>query len=137
MHSAAEIEPANPAGQTPRSSKAALRLGVLAGLITGEAYSIYATFVAHALIPASVYIVDRSTHRRLPPGQIGDLMEVFHWDGLLAILLLSFAVFVSTCWIVCACARSAQQPGRKPVGEFRRSPAFVNHSLMGPQRLHR
>jgi hypothetical protein len=66
---------------------------LLPGFVAGEAYSIYATFFAHALAPATVYVVDRYTHRRLLPGQIGDIEEIFNWDGLLPILLFSLIVF--------------------------------------------
>ena len=61
--------------------KGARRLGCLAGLVAGWTYSVYATFFAHALTPPSVYVIDRYTHRRLLPGQIGDLSEVFNWTA--------------------------------------------------------
>lgn len=45
------------------SLKGAGRWSLLAALVAGEPCSIYATFFAHALSPASVYLVDRYTHR--------------------------------------------------------------------------
>jgi hypothetical protein len=76
-----------------RPSKAGRRWSLLAGFVAGEAYSIYATFFAHALAPATAYVVDRYTHQRLLPGQIGDIEEIFDWDGLLPILVVSLIVF--------------------------------------------
>ena len=55
------------------------RLNLLASFVAGEACSIYATFFAHAVTPATVYVVNRYTHRRLLFGQIGDIEEVFNW----------------------------------------------------------
>lgn len=79
-----------------QASKSGGRLGLLAAFIAGEAYSIYATFFAHALTPVAVYVIDRSTHRRLLPGQIGDIEDVFHWDGLASILVFSLVVATLT-----------------------------------------
>jgi len=84
-------------GEQPKSAK---RLGCLVGLVAGWTYSVYATFFAHALTPPSVYVIDRYTHRRLLPGQIGDLSEVFNLDGLIHMLELSLIVFILVWCIV-------------------------------------
>ena len=76
-----------------KPSKGARRWCLLAALVAGEGCSIYATFFAHALTPASVYLVDRYTHRRLMPGHIGDIEEIFNLDGLILVLVLSFVAF--------------------------------------------
>jgi hypothetical protein len=89
--------------------KGAGRLSCLAGLVAGGAYSVYATFIAQALTPPSVYVIDRSTHRRLLPGQIGDLEEVFYWDGLIRMLVLSIIVFILAWCIVRVAAKCAGQ----------------------------
>jgi len=96
-----------------RPSKAARRWSLFAGFVAGEAYSICATYFAHALAPASVYVVDRYTHQRLLPGQIGDVEEIFNWDGLLPILLVSYIVF-SLPWCIIRVSASCVRPfGRK------------------------
>ena len=94
-------------------SKGARRLGCLAGLVAGWTYSIYATFFAHALTPPSVYVIDRYTHRRLLPGQIGDLSEVFNLDGLIHMLVLSLIVFILAWCIVSTTTKCAYELSRR------------------------
>lgn len=98
-----------------RPSKTARRLGLLAGLVAGEAYSIYATFIAHALTPVTVYVVDRYTHRQLLPGQIGDIEEIFNWAGLVPVLILSLIVSGLTWYVIRVTASCAYQYRRQTV----------------------
>lgn len=70
------------------------RWSFLAAFIAGEAYSIYATFFAHALQPPDVHVTDRYTRRRLLPGQIGNLEVTVNWDDLIRILALSLVLFI-------------------------------------------
>jgi hypothetical protein len=93
--------------------KSARRLGCLAGLVAGWTYSVYATFFAHALTPPSVYVIDRYTHRRLLPGQIGDLSEVFNLDGLIHMLVLSLIVFIMVWCILGVAAKWGHELGRR------------------------
>jgi hypothetical protein len=74
-------------------------LQLLGAFAAGEASSVYATFFAHAVRPPSVYVIDRYTHHRVSAGKIGDLEEVFHWDGLILVLVLSLIVF-GVAWCV-------------------------------------
>lgn len=94
------------------------RLSLLAAFVAGEAYSIYATFFAHAVTPATVYVVNRYTHRRLLPGQIGDIEEVFTWDALAPILVFSLIVFTLT-WcimrVTAKCAHQFREADRRPI----------------------
>ena len=75
-------------------SKALSRLSLLTALVASQAYLIHATFFAHALTPIGVYVIDRQTHLHLVSGQIGNIEEVFHWDGLIPTILISVLVFV-------------------------------------------
>ena len=95
----------------------ARRWSLFAAFVAGEAYSIYATFFAHALTPVTVYVVDRYTHRRLLPGQIGDIEEVFSWDALLPILVFSLVVFSLTWCIMRVTAKCAHQFRRQTVAQ--------------------
>ena len=58
-------------------------------------FYIYATFFAHVISPAIVYVADPHTHLRLPDGRIGDIEEIFDWDGLLHVVAFSILMFVS------------------------------------------
>jgi hypothetical protein len=44
-------------------------------------------------------MIDPHSHLRLTAGQIGNIEEVFHWDGLIHTMLLSILVFVVG-WLV-------------------------------------
>jgi hypothetical protein len=57
-------------------------------------------------------VVDRYTHQRLLPGQIGDIEKTFNWDGLLPILLFSFIVF-SLPWCIMRATASCARPFRR------------------------
>ncbi len=83
------------------------RLSVLAALVAGEAWSVYATFMAQILKAPSVYLVDRHGHR-LPSGQIGYIEEVFNTDGLIFLLMLSLMVSISVWYGVQVIARYAR-----------------------------
>jgi hypothetical protein len=98
-----------------RPSKAVRRLSLLVGIVAGEAYSIYATFIAHALTPVTVYEVDRYTHRRLSSGQIGDIEEIFNWASLVPVLVLSLIVSALTWYVICLTASCAHQFRRQTV----------------------
>jgi hypothetical protein len=100
---------------TEHKETGARRLSLLVGIVAGEAYSIYATFFAHVLTPATVYAIDRYTHRRLLPGQIGDLVEVFNWDGLIPILVFSLIAFALVWCITSITAKYARQFRRQTV----------------------
>jgi hypothetical protein len=93
--------------------KGAGRCSCLAGLVAGWTYSVYATFFAHALTPPSVHVIDRYTHRRLLPGQIGDLSEVFNLDGLIHMLVLSLIVFILVWCILGAVAKWGHELSRR------------------------
>ncbi len=95
-----------------KPSDAATRSSLLTAFVAGEVCSICSTFFAHFLRPPSVYVVDRYTHRRLLPGQVGNLEEVFNWDGLIPILVLSFIVFILSWCVMYAAAKYARQPRR-------------------------
>jgi hypothetical protein len=86
------------------------RLSPIAALAAGEAYSIYATFFGHALGSPSVYLVDRYTHRRLLPGQIGDIEEALHWSDLIWVLAVSLIIFILVWWGVSIALRCAYKP---------------------------
>jgi hypothetical protein len=75
-------------------SKAVSRSSLLTALVVSQAYLIHATFFAHALTPISVFVIDPKTHLHLLSGQIGNIEEVFHWDGFIPTILLSVLVFV-------------------------------------------
>jgi len=82
------------------SIRAVSRLSLMAAFVAAEAFSIYAVFVAHALTPVHVFIVDRLTNHVLVPGSIGNLEEVFNWNGLLPYLLFTLITFTLTWWAV-------------------------------------
>lgn len=116
----------------------ARRLSLLAAFVASEAYSIYATFFAHALTPVTVYVVDRYTHRRLLPGQIGDIEEVFTWDGLVPILVFSLIVFSLTWCIMRVTARCAHRSGSRQSPNLRKSThiRLRERSRATEQQLH-
>jgi len=74
-------------------SKTVARLSSLTGVFASQAYLIHAAFFAHALTPVEVYVLDPKTHIRLLAGQIGNIEEVFHWNGLIPTMLISVLVF--------------------------------------------
>ena len=80
---------------TPNPSKTTPRLSLLTAVVASQAYLIYAAFFARALTPVGVYVIDPHTHLHLVSGQIGNIEEVFHWDGLVQTMLLSVLVFVA------------------------------------------
>ena len=82
-----EIEP------TLFPSKTVARLSSLTGVFASQAYLIHATFFAHALTPVEVYVLDPKTHLHLLAGQIGNIEEVFHWNGLVSTILIAVLVF--------------------------------------------
>jgi uncharacterized protein YjbJ (UPF0337 family) len=58
---------------------------------------IHAAFFAHTLTPISVYVIDPNTQLQLASGQIGNVEEVFHGDGLAYTILI--AVLSSLRWL--------------------------------------
>jgi hypothetical protein len=76
-----------------RVSKTVSRLSSLTGVLAFQAYLIHATFFAQALTPVEVYVVDPKTHRHLVYGQIGNIEEVFHWNGLISTVRISVLIF--------------------------------------------
>jgi len=66
----------------------------MTAVVASQAYLIHAAFFAHALTPVGVYVIDLRTHLHLVAGQIGNIEEVFHWDGLVSTILISALVFV-------------------------------------------
>jgi hypothetical protein len=91
----------------------AKRFRLLAALVAGEAYSMYATFLAGAVRPPSVYVVDRHTHRRLPPGQIGHIEELFHWNDVIQILVVSLLIFALVWFSIQIAVKWADERGRR------------------------
>ena len=89
-----KIEQALAIDPTPGTSKTLSRLSLLTAAIASQAYSAHAIFFAHALTPISVYVIDRHTHLHLLSGQVGNIEEVFHSDGLIPTMLISLLVFV-------------------------------------------
>ena len=84
--------------RTTDLSKATSKLSLLTAAVATQAYLIRAAFFTRVLTPIEVYVIDRQTHRRLLSGQIGDIEEVFHWDGLLPTMLISVLVFAVS-WV--------------------------------------
>jgi hypothetical protein len=66
-------------------------LRLLTALIAGELCSIYATFVAHTIIPVSFRLVENDPGLK---ALYGRYQEIYNWDGLTFTLVASFAVFV-------------------------------------------
>ena len=89
-------------------------LAAFAAFGAGEAYSIYVIFFTPALTPPSVYVVERYTHHRLLSGKIGDIEEVFNWDGFIPVVL-SFIVFRLAWCLVWVTAEGGPQLRRQAV----------------------
>ena len=79
---------------TRNLSKTASRLSLLTAVVASQAYLMYAAFFDHALTPVGVYVIDPRTNLHLVSGQIGNIEEVFHWDGLISTMLIAVLVFV-------------------------------------------
>jgi hypothetical protein len=75
---------------SPRAEK----LGLLAGLTAGLAYSTFASFVANALTPVSGRLVGVDFHRVVS----GNYQEVRSLDGTLTTVVASLIVFVLVWW---------------------------------------
>jgi|HubBroStandDraft_1064217.scaffolds.fasta_scaffold20707_2 hypothetical protein len=75
---------------SPRAEK----LGLLAGLTAGLAYSTFASFVANALTPVSGRLVGVDFHRVVS----GNYQEVLSLDGTLTTVVASLIVFVLVWW---------------------------------------
>ena len=75
---------------SPRAEK----LGLLAGLTAGLAYSTFASFVANALTPVSGRLVGVDFHRLVS----GNYQEVLSLDGTLTTVVASLIVFVLVWW---------------------------------------
>jgi hypothetical protein len=66
------------------------RLSLLAGYVAGEACSLYAIFIAHAMSPVSYRMVENNFGLR---SIYGRYQEIYNLDGLAFTLIASFAVF--------------------------------------------
>jgi hypothetical protein len=66
------------------------RLSLLAGYVAGEACSLYAIFIAHAMSPVSYRMVENNFGLR---SIYGRNQEIYNLDGLALTLIASFAVF--------------------------------------------
>jgi hypothetical protein len=75
---------------SPRAEK----LGLLAGLTAGLAYSTFASFVANALTPVSGRLFGVDFHRVVS----GNYQEVLSLDGTLTTVVASLIVFVLVWW---------------------------------------
>ena len=84
---------AQPRRQLDRSdlSPGAEKLSLLAGLTAGFAYSVYASFVAHALTPVTGRLMETDSLRSIVSGHY---MEVFSLDGAIPTVLAALIVFV-------------------------------------------
>jgi len=98
-----------------KPSKGVRRWSLLAAVAAGEACSIFATFFIHALRPPRISLVDRYTLRPLPRGQIGALQEVFYWNDLIRVLVVSLVIFVVVWCAIRMAAKLAHEHGRKAV----------------------
>jgi hypothetical protein len=76
-------------------SAGAEKLSLLAGLMAGLAYSIFASFVANALTPVTGRLVETDSFLRLASGHY---LEVLSLDGAVPTILASLIVFVLV-WI--------------------------------------
>jgi len=76
---------------SPRAEK----LGLLAGLTAGLAYSTFASFVANALTPVSGRLVAADSFHRVVSGHY---QEVLSLDGALTTVVASLIVFVLVWW---------------------------------------
>ena len=92
MSSSNEIESAI-TDLEPDTSKTVSTLSLLTAVIASQAYLVHAAFFGHALTPVDVYVIDPKTHLHLLAGQIGNIEEVFHWDGLIRTMLITGLVF--------------------------------------------
>ena len=63
---------------------------MLAGYVAGEACSLYAIFIAHAMSPVSYRMVENNFGLR---SIYGRYQEIYNLDGLAFTLIASFAVF--------------------------------------------
>ncbi len=76
-------------------------LSLLAGYLAGEAYSIYAVFETHSLMPVSAYLTEQVPHLRAVSGRY---REVFDLNGLLPLLVTSLVAFALAWCVVRATA---------------------------------
>jgi hypothetical protein len=117
----------------------------LAGCLMGETYSIYATFFGHILVPVHVYAVDPLTSRVLAAGQVGPLREVVELHGFVFVVLMAFALFLTTALAVLLCLSSepirvqiedlARRLSAAITGYFRSEPAHPIFLLVPADEL--
>ena len=72
------------------------RLCLAVALVAGIAYSTFASFVANALTPVSIRLIELDSYRR---GVSGQYQEVLNLNGVIPIVLGSMAVFAMVWWI--------------------------------------
>lgn len=108
-------------------SETVKHLSLFAALAAGETCSIYATFVAHTLIPVSYRFVDNVPSLKAIYGRY---QEIYDWDGLLFTLITSFAMFVLV-W--CAVRVGAWRMAvRRESAIYSRGPATLPIALERP-----
>jgi hypothetical protein len=132
MKSSNMIEQALAIEPAPGLLKTASRLSPLLAVAASQAYLVHAIFFAHALTPISVSVVDRQTHLHLLAGQIGDIQETFHWDGLIPTMLISVIVFVVV-WMA-ARLTAARFARSRPIGSFGQTPRY-QPAMMSSRRV--
>jgi hypothetical protein len=81
-------------------------LSLVAAYAGGEAFSIYAVFVAHSLKPVTFYLSEQNPFLRAVSGRY---VEVFNPDGLILTVTLSLIVCVSIWWLFGGVARTLSQ----------------------------
>src|ERR1019366_5388902 len=80
---------------TPNPSKTTPRLSLLTAVVASQAYQIICRFLRPRSHTRRCLCDRPHTHLHLVSGQIGNVEEVFHWDGLVQTMLLSVLVFVA------------------------------------------
>ena len=133
MNSADTIERKLEIAPTLVRSKTVARLSSLTGVFASQAYLIHATFFAHALTPVEVYVFDPKTHLRLASGQIGNIEEVFHWNGLIPTILISVLVFALAWMVARVTARllsnSRSEESSSRINRYQLSPAAATSDI--------
>jgi large-conductance mechanosensitive channel len=111
-----------------KPSRGARRWGLLVAVAAGGACSIFATFFTQTLRPPRISLVDRYTLRPIPRGQIGSLQEVFYWNDVIRVLVVSLVISVVVWCAIRVAAKLAHEHGRKAVArtdDLRSHPAAL------------
>jgi hypothetical protein len=118
MNSSNTVEPRFEIEPPLAVSRTVSRFSSLTGVFASQAYLIHATFFAHALTPVEVYVADPKTHLHLVSGQIGNIEEVFRWNGLIPTMLISVVVFALGWMVARGAARLLSSSGSKSSGRI-------------------